>query len=323
MIALITGGVGFIGSNLADRLLSMGSQVIIFDNFSRTGVEKNAKWLKQKYKKDLKIIKSDVRDVKSVGNWSKGVDVVFHLAAQVAVTTSIVNPIEDFEVNALGTLNILEAARIQKKPPIIVYSSTNKVYGALESVKIGEGIRENQPLDFHSPYGCSKGSADQYVCDYARTYGLSTIIFRQSCVYGERQMGMEDQGWLAHFIIKALKGEPVNIFGDGKQIRDLLYVGDLIDAYLLSVNNIVKTKGEVFNIGGGVKNAVSILDAINLIERRLDKKIKLNFGPSRPGDQKIFISNNTKLKNILGFKVKTGYIQGLETLIQWLQNQNL
>lgn len=658
MKVLITGGAGFIGCNLADRLLSIGASVIIFDNFVRPGVEKNTLWLKKKYKKNLKIVKADVCDVHAINKWVKGTDVIYHLAAQVAVTTSVDNPRNDLNINVVGTFNVLEAARNQKKMPIVVYSSTNKVYGSLtnlKSIDYKKGINEEQNLDFHSPYGCcysadtdiltqvgwkkfydldagdkvltynmetkfaeyqkptnhfslqykgkmyvqrnrrlktcvtpnhkmlvswdcnhnelekprlleaqyikgkpmayllgaelnnvkdksffnlpgiipnirykhhflsrkiriedwlrffgwyiaeghfheskktgnctvtlttkyrteealkvmraigltpvvddyhvvatskqlceylrqfgkshykyipleiknlssgylqillqalldgdgdknsknawryttvsrrladdvqeiaikcgmsasialdkqsfyrvymsttrtaqcnqgqdrsewidyngwvycvevlnstvmvrqnghayfsgnSKGSADQYTRDYYRIYGLPTVVFRQSCVYGEHQMGIEDQGWLAHFVIKALKNESINIFGDGKQIRDLLYVGDLIDVYLLAVKNIKHTQGQVFNIGGGAKNVISILGAIGLIERSLNKKIKLNFKDIRPGDQKIFISDNTKLKNILGFKVKTGYIQGLKTLIKWLQNQKL
>jgi CDP-paratose 2-epimerase len=324
MKVLITGGAGFIGSNLAERLLSAGEKVIIFDNFSRDGVEKNISWLrKNKKSRNLKVIRGDVRNYKNVLKWVKGVDVVFHLAAQVAVTNSVKDPREDFEINAGGTLNVIEAARLQKKMPVVVYSSTNKVYGELKAVKIGNGIKETQPLDFHSPYGCSKGTADQYVRDYARIYGLPTVVFRQSCVYGERQMGMEDQGWIAHFAIRALKNEPITIFGDGKQVRDLLYVDDLIDAYLLAVKNIGKCKGEVFNIGGGIKNAVSLMKAISLVEDKTKRKIKLKFGKVRPGDQKIFISDNSKLKKVLGFHIKTGYSQGLTNLITWLQNQNL
>jgi len=309
---------------LAERLLSAGEKVIIFDNFSRDGVEKNISWLrKNKKSRNLKVIRGDVRNYKNVLKWVKGVDVVFHLAAQVAVTNSVKDPREDFEINAGGTLNVIEASRLQKKMPVVVYSSTNKVYGELKAVKIGNGIKETQPLDFHSPYGCSKGTADQYVRDYARIYGLPTVVFRQSCVYGERQMGMEDQGWIAHFAIRALKNEPITIFGDGKQVRDLLYVDDLIDAYLLAVKNIGKCKGEVFNIGGGIKNAVSLMKAISLVEDKTKRKIKLKFGKVRPGDQKIFISDNSKLKKVLGFHIKTGYSQGLTNLITWLQNQNL
>lgn len=324
MKALITGGAGFIGSNLAARLLLGGLKVIIFDNFSRDGVEKNISWLrKNKNSRNLKVIRGDVRSYKNVLKWVKGIDVVFHLAAQVAVTSSVADPREDFEINAGGTLNVIEAARLQKKMPVVIYASTNKVYGELKSVKIGKGITETQCLDFFSPYGCSKGAADQYVRDYARIYGLPTVVFRQSCIYGERQIGMEDQGWLAHFAIRALKNEPITIFGDGKQVRDLLYVDDLIDAYLVAVKNINKCRGEVFNIGGGSRNAVSLLKAISLIESKTKRKIKLNFGKVRPGDQKIFISDNAKLQKVLGFHIKTGYSQGLTNLITWLQNQNL
>lgn len=649
---LITGGAGFIGSNLAKRLLLEGINVTIYDNFSRCGVEKNIDWLRKNFKNNLKVIKGDVRNFKSLLKVVKGVDTIFHLAAQVAVTTSVINPMEDFEINILGTLNVLEAAKAQKKKPIVVYSSTNKVYGDLKGVKIGNGVTEKQNLDFHSPYGCcyssdtdvltkngwkkffdvkktdkvltynlkrklaeyqipidyfeyqysgkmyvqhnrrletcvtphhnmlvswdcnhdelenpkilpakniygktmayllaanvddgkmekyfklpeikvgehkhrfksklipmnswlrflgwylsegncnessktgncrivlttfyrieeainvmiaiglspvidhhhivatsrqlyeylknfgkshdkyipfeikqlhpkqlnillkslldgdgnqvsknswryttvssrladdfqeiaircgmsasktldkqgffrvhigttktaqcnqgknrsewidyngktyclnvpnsilmvrqngrayfsgnSKGSADQYVRDYYRIYDLPTIVFRQSCVYGERQMGIEDQGWLAHFAISALKGRSINIFGDGKQVRDLLYVQDLIDAYLVAVKNIKKSKGEIFNIGGGKENAISIIKAIRIIEKKLGIKIKLKFLKVRPGDQKVFISNNSKIKKILGFKLKTNYNDGLDNLIKWLTQE--
>jgi CDP-paratose 2-epimerase len=325
MRALITGGAGFIGSNLANRLLSRGDTVIIFDNFSREGVRGNISWLKKNCDTTkLKIVKADVRDYKNVLKYTHRVDAIFHLAAQVAVTTSVDSPREDFEVNAGGTLNVLEAARTQKKMPIVVYSSTNKVYGSLENVKIGNGITEKQAIDLYSPYGCSKGAADQYTHDYARIYGLPTVVFRQSCVYGQRQLGTEDQGWLAHFVIQALNRKPVTIFGDGRQVRDLLFVDDLIESYLLAVENIDKCKGEIFNIGGGRENAISILKAISLVEERVGIKIKLKSGRVRPGDQKVFISDNTKLQKVLGFQVKTSYSEGLNNLITWLQeNQKL
>jgi len=325
MRALITGGAGFIGSNLANRLLSRGDTVIIFDNFSREGVRGNISWLKKNCDTTkLKIVKADVRDYKNVLKYTHRVDAIFHLAAQVAVTTSVDSPREDFEVNAGGTLNVLEAARTQKKMPIVVYSSTNKVYGSLENVKIGNGITEKQAIDLYSPYGCSKGAADQYTHDYARIYGLPTVVFRQSCVYGQRQLGTEDQGWLAHFVIQALNRKPVTIFGDGRQVRDLLFVDDLIESYLLAVENIDKSKVGIFNIGGGRENAISILKAISLVEERVGIKIKLKSGRVRPGDQKVFISDNTKLQKVLGFQVKTSYSEGLNNLITWLQeNQKL
>lgn len=322
---LITGGAGFIGSNLANRLLAQGGNVVIYDNFSRPNVEKNVAWLKSlKQKGKLSVIKADVRDFGALKKRIKNTDVVFHLAAQVAATTSVTDPRQDFEINVGGTINVLEAVRLSKKPPIVVYSSTNKVYGELSKTNlknIGKGITENQPLDFHSPYGCSKGAADQYVRDYSRIYNIPTIVFRQSCIYGPRQFGVEDQGWLAHFAICALSKKPITIFGDGKQIRDLLYVEDLIDAYLLAVENINKCNGEIFNIGGGKENNLSLIQSIKLLEKYLDTKIKLNFQGVRPGDQNIFISDNTKLKKVLGFAIKTRYSDGLERLIAWLTSQ--
>lgn len=321
MKVLITGGAGFIGSNLARKLLKDNNNIVtIYDNFSRSGVEKNIKWLKKEDKfKKLKVIKGDVRDFIKIKKVIKGMDCVFHLAAQVAVTTSVSDPREDFEINVLGTLNVLEAVRELQQKTMVIYSSTNKVYGDLKGVKIGQGVKESQNLDFHSPYGVSKGSADQYVRDYFRIYGIPTIVFRQSCVYGERQMGVEDQGWLAHFAIQALKGKPINIFGDGKQVRDLLYIDDLIDAYLLAVKKINKCQGEIFNIGGGIKNSISIINAISLIEKKLNTKITLNYHDTRPGDQKVFISDNSKLNKVLGFKIKTDYNKGLDKLLLWLR----
>lgn len=321
MNALITGGAGFIGSNLASRLLKNGNKVIIYDNFSRPNVGKNINWLrKQVVGTRLQVIEGDIRDFEKLKKYTESVDVIFHLAAQVAVTTSVSDPREDFEINALGTLNVLEAVKMQKKKPIIIYSSTNKVYGHIDEVS-KNGVNEDQPLDFYSPYGCSKGSADQYVRDYARIYNLSTVVFRQSCVYGPRQFGVEDQGWLAHFVIKAINNEPITIFGDGKQIRDLLYIDDLIDAYLLAIKKIKKVRGEVINIGGGVKNSLSLKKSLKLLEKKLGKKIKIKYKKIRPGDQKVFISDNSKAESLLGFGVKTSYSDGLEKLIKWLQEE--
>lgn len=318
---LITGGAGFIGSNLAYRLLNNSNEVVIYDNYSREGVEINISWLKSFNFKKLKVVKADIRDLPKLKKYIAGCDVVFHLAAQVAVTTSVINPREDFEINLLGTLNVLETARKQKKMPIVVYSSTNKVYGSLENVSIGNGITETQNLDFHSPYGCSKGAADQYVRDYYRIYGLKTVVFRQSCIYGPRQLGVEDQGWLAHFVIKTIANDKINIFGDGSQVRDLLYIEDLLDAYLLAVLKIEKSAGQVFNIGGGKQNSIDIISAIKLIEEKTNKKVRLKYMDLRPGDQKIFISDNSKAKKLLGFKVKTNYNEGLSNLIKWIQTK--
>lgn len=331
--ALITGGAGFIGSNLAASLLNKGWGVTIFDNLSRRGSEKNLAWLLDNYRfNDLNVEIKDVRDFSSLRAVVGDADVIFHLAAQVAVTTSFINPREDFEVNALGSFNVLEAARQLGNRPIVIYSSTNKVYGQMDGVKVNggkyrydyvrykNGIAENWPLDFHSPYGCSNGVADQYTRDYYRIYGLPTVVFRQSCIYGPRQMGMEDQGWVAHFAISALFGRQINIYGDGRQVRDLLYVDDLISAYLAAVEKIDVSRGKVYNIGGGLENSFSLLEYLKLLEKLDGKKIKVSFSDWRPGDQKVYISNNSKLKKELGWAPQVSSQDGLKLLYEWVKD---
>lgn len=333
---LITGGAGFIGSNLAAHYLKKGWQVTVFDNLSRKGSEKNLSWLIQSFKgNDLKVIEKDVRDFEAVTEAVRLADLIYHLAAQVAVTTSLLNPREDFEVNALGGFNVLEAARQAGHKPIVIYSSTNKVYGQLENVLIKEGekrydfeeiegIDEEHPLDFHSPYGCSKGIGDQYTRDYARIYRLPTVVFRQSCIYGPRQMGVEDQGWVAHFVISALHKRPITIYGNGKQVRDLLHVKDLIAAYEQAVDNIEICRGQVYNIGGGKEFSLSVLEAIELIGSLLGKKIEPSFAEARLGDQKVFISDNTKLKEHLRWEPKVHFKDGITELIACVkENRNL
>ena len=280
-LTLITGGAGFIGSNLANRLLGSGRKVRILDNLSRPGVEQNLQWLREQHGERLQVVNADVRDEKAVTQAVAGTTQVYHFAAQVAVTTSLDLPREDFLVNAQGTLNVLEAVRARPVPPFVLLTSTNKVYGDLADLElqaVGEhyqptdlsvrarGVSESRPLDFHSPYGCSKGSADQYVLDYARSYGLQTMVFRMSCIYGPRQFGTEDQGWVAHFILRALRGEPITIYGDGKQVRDVLFIDDLVNAFLLAEQNGGKLAGRAFNIGDGPSNAISLLDLLDRIE---------------------------------------------------------
>ena len=285
---LITGGAGFIGINTAYYYLGRGDKVTIFDNLSRKGTAINLKSLQKKYPK-VDFIKGDVKEVEEVGKVIRGKDVIFHFAGQVAVTTSVTNPREDFEINALGALNVLETVRTQKLDPIIIYSSTNKVYGDLAHVKIKEtatryefvdrphGVSEAEPLDFHSPYGCSKGAADQYMRDYHRIYGLRTIVFRQSCVYGPHQFGVEDQGWVAWFLIAALLGKPLTIYGNGKQVRDILYVDDLVEAYDLAIQKVQVTAGEIYNIGGGAKNSISIWKEFGpMVEELIGKKVSVS-----------------------------------------------
>src|SRR5512140_703703 len=264
---LITGGAGFIGSNYVSRLIQRGEQVTIFDNLSRPGARMNLEWLRETYGDNaFKLITADVRDAKSIQDAARDAAVIVHLAAQVAVTTSVSKPREDFEINAQGTFNVLEAARAARHKPVVIYASTNKVYGGMDDVRVVEqgtryayeslpnGASEAQPLDFHSPYGCSKGTGDQYVRDYFRIYGLPTVVFRQSCIYGTRQFGVEDQGWVAWFVIAAVTGHPISIYGDGKQVRDLLFVEDLLDAYDAALQRIDKAAGQVYNVGGGQPN---------------------------------------------------------------------
>jgi CDP-paratose 2-epimerase len=335
---LITGGAGFIGINYAARLLSRGDQVVIFDNLSRIGTPGNIEWLKKTFGEDsFQLIVEDVRDKKSVDKAVQGADLILHLAAQVAVTTSVDDPRTDFEINALGTLNVLEAARLSSKNPPLIYSSTNKVYGDLEDVKVAEGeenyffpnhpegIGETQILDFHSPYGCSKGAGDQYVRDYHRIFGLPTVVFRQSCIYGPHQFGVEDQGWVAWFVIAAVTGRPITIYGDGKQVRDLLFVDDLLSAYDQAAAHIDKTAGQIYNIGGGKDNTLSIWKEFGpLLEKELGQKITVSWESWRPGDQRVFIADINKAKQDFGWEPEIEVETGIRKLFDWVRsNQDL
>ncbi|MBI3173001.1 MAG: SDR family NAD(P)-dependent oxidoreductase [Chloroflexi bacterium] len=329
---LVTGGAGFIGSNYVHRLVSRGEKVTVFDNLSRGGAPRNLEWLKQTHGADaFHMIVGDVRDSAAIAEAAKGADVIVHLAGQVAVTTSVVNPREDFEINALGTFNTLEAARASGRKPIFLYASTNKVYGGMDDVEIVEdatrwhykdltyGAAEDQPLDFHSPYGCSKGTGDQYVRDYFRIYDLPTVVFRQSCIYGPRQFGIEDQGWLAWFIIAAVMGRPITIYGDGKQVRDVLHVDDLLNAYDAAVANIETAKGRVYNMGGGVENVLAVWTEFEpLLERLLGKKIDVARGDWRPGDQRVFYADYRKAQRELGWKPQISLEEGIERLFHWV-----
>ena len=332
---LITGGAGFIGCNLAARYLKKGNNVTILDNFSRAGSKINAKWLQDNFAK-VNIKNGDIRNKDDVNKLlNENVDIVFHLAGQVTVTTSVKNPMEDFENNCFGTLNVLESIRKSENSPIFVYSSTNKVYGGMENVKVVEkengyqyedfqdGVDESFTLDFHSPYGCSKGAADQYTKDYARIYGLKTVVFRKSCIYGYRQFGIEDQGWLAWFIIRSVLNKPIKIFGNGKQVRDILFIEDLCDAYEKACENINKTKGQVYNIGGGPQNTLSLLEALKII-KSMTNQAKTSFQDPRPGDQKIYVSNINKAKKDFGWQPKTGTKEGIKKLVEWVrENEDL
>lgn len=336
MKVLITGGAGFIGCNLANRFKQLGYSVYIFDNLSRSGSEQNLGWLQRK---GVNFVKGDVRDYHQLAQFlidNKHIDIVVHLAAQTAVTTSITNPREDFEINALGTFNILEAIRNSRCNPILIFSSTNKVYGIMDDVEVIEtetgyqfkhltnGVAEDTPLDFHSPYGCSKGTADQYVRDYFRIYGLKTVVLRLSCVYGYRQFGVEDQGWVAWFTIASILGKPIRIYGDGKQVRDVLFIDDLINLVLLIIDNISITKGKAYNIGGGRNNRLSLLELISLLEQELRIKIKVSYGEWRLGDQRVFISDNSRVKKDIGWQPTVSPPEGVGKLIEWVkENKDL
>lgn len=331
---LITGGAGFVGTNLADAILSSGKPVMVFDNLSRAGVQNNLFWLKEKHGENLQIMVADIRDKASVTEAVAGAGMVFHFAAQVAVTSSLIDPFHDFEVNAHGTLNLLEAIRGSAHQPPIVFTSTNKVYGDLHDLGIimngtryhpenmhfrKHGISEERVLDFHSPYGCTKGVADQYILDYSRTFGLKTVVFRMSCIYGPHQFGTEDQGWVAHFLIQALKGKPITLYGDGKQVRDILFVEDLVDAFLLAQQNINEISGNAFNMGGGVDNTISLLELVDLIGTLSGRKPEVKFDDWRPSDQKYYVSDFTKFSKATGWKPAYSTADGVKRLYDWLE----
>ena len=344
MKILITGGAGFIGSNTAKRFIDSGEEVIIYDNLSRKGSNSNLDWLRKSG--DFVFIEGDLRNyeqIKDVFSENSKIDIVIHLAGQVAVTTSVENPREDFEINALGTFNVLEAIRetyglspLQddkkrlKNSPFLIFSSTNKVYGKMDEIQIVEknnkytyekyplGISEDTTLDFHSPYGCSKGVADQYVIDYSRIYGIKSVVMRQSCIYGYRQFGIEDQGWVAWFIIASLLEKEITIYGDGKQVRDVLFIDDLVDCYIKAIENMEKVTGKAYNIGGGPDNTLSLLELINLLEKLTQKKITPSYSTWRPGDQPVFVCNIEKAFSEFGWKPKTSVEDGISKLQKWI-----
>ena len=328
---LVTGGAGFVGSNLVSRLLAEGCRVRVLDNLSRPGVRLNAAWLAEQGDDRLEIIQADVRDAAAVARAVQGVDTVFHFAAQVAVTTSVADPRLDFEVNALGTFNVLDAARRASPPPVVLFSSTNKVYGGLEDLEVGEsarryvlsglpaGVAENRPLDFHSPYGCSKGAADQYVIDFSRIYGFPTVVLRLSCIYGPRQFGTEDQGWVAHFARRALANEPITIYGDGKQVRDVLFVSDAVEAFLRARQRAEHVRQQCYNVGGGPANSLSLLELIDLLEQRLGRTVHYQFAPWRPGDQRVYLSDLSAIQAATGWSPQVGVEEGVDRLLAWLQ----
>lgn len=335
---LITGGSGFIGSNLADRLLHEGERVVLYDNLSRAGVVQNYEGLRAEHGSMVSLLEADLRDVKALASAVENASSVFHFAAQVAVTTSLEAPLHDFAVNAQGTLNLLEALRARHDPPPLLFTSTNKVYGALANVGLqltGEryepvdpvirsrGVSEQQCLSFYSPYGCSKGTADQYVLDYANTFGMPAAVFRMSCIYGPRQFGTEDQGWVAHFLLRALEGQPITLYGDGKQARDILFVEDLVDAFLLARRHIKTLRGNAFNIGGGPRNVTSLMELLDLIAELEGVPTQIEWGDWRPGDQRYYVSDTTKFRAATGWQPRVGVEEGVRRLREWLRESHL
>lgn len=332
---LVVGGAGFIGSNVAHRLLSSGARVRVLDSLARPGVDRNLAWLAATHGGLLEPLVGDVRDPAAVARAVRGVSAIFHCAAQVAVTTSLVDPILDFEVNARGTLNLLEAARRLDPPPFVLFTSTNKVYGALDDVALVDvggryvpidpalrrGISEARGLAFHSPYGCSKGAAEQYVLDWAHTYAVPATVFRMSCVYGPRQFGTEDQGWVAHFLIQAMQGRPLTLYGDGKQVRDVLFVDDLVDAFLAARERPREVAGRAFNLGGGPANTTSLLELLELVEELTGLRARVGFEDWRIADQRWYVSDPRAFSALAGWEPRTGVREGVARLHAWLREQ--
>ncbi len=332
---LITGGAGFIGSNLAERLLlDPRAEITLFDDLSRSGVEHNLSWLRSlPAASRLTLLRGDVRDADAVTEAARSATEIYHLAAQVAVTTSVDQPRTDFHTNALGTFNVLEAARRSGRKPFLLFTSTNKVYGSLSSVPVHpegthyaaslpdfRGVSESEQLDFHSPYGCSKGAADQYVRDYARIFHLPTVVFRMSCIAGPRQFGNEDQGWVAHFLYSVLEGAPITVYGDGLQVRDVLHVADLLDAMTAARDHQKRTAGEIYNVGGGLQRATSVLEMLSAIERHTGRKPILHTSAVRPGDQPLYISDTSKLTADTGWQPTRSLAQTLDSIQAFFQN---
>lgn len=333
---LITGGGGFVGCNLADAIASRGTSVLVFDNMSRDGAHENITWLRQRHGDLVGVEVADIRDAESVRRSVARSCAVLHLAAQVAVTTSLGRPVDDFEINARGTLNVLEALRLENPRAPVVFASTNKVYGRLlaasafvrhgkryiaADMRFAGGVAETAALDLYSPYGCSKGAADQYVHDYARVYGLRTAVLRMSCIYGPRQFGTEDQGWIAHFMLQSIRRRPITIFGDGLQVRDALHIDDAVAAWIGTLAHIDAVRGSIFNLGGGPETAVSLLELIDLIARMRGDVPQVRFEARRPGDQPWYVSDTTALSAAIGWRPRVPLQEGLRTLEKWLYDR--
>jgi CDP-paratose 2-epimerase len=330
---LVTGGAGFIGCNIADRLAADGHDVLIYDSLARPGVEANLSWVKSRHPRRISSTVADVRDSASLAGAAVQAQGVFHMAAQVAVTTSLVEPVEDFAINVGGTLNLLEALRRSGRRTPLIFASTNKVYGDLGDIALRltgggyqpvdasirrNGVGETRPLDFHTPYGCSKGAADQYVLDYARSFGVPTAVLRMSCIYGQRQMGTEDQGWVAHFLIRALEERPITVYGDGCQVRDLLDVSNAVEAYLAAWTRIERIAGRAFNLGGGPANAVSLRQLLAYVAELLGREVEVESADWRAGDQRYFVADARAARAALGLGPPVAWRDGVAALARWL-----
>lgn len=330
---LVTGGCGFLGCNIAAGLAARGRSIVAVDSLSRQGSEENADWLRHRFGNNVTIEVADTRDTDAMDELVSAAGAVMHLAAQVAVTTSLEDPISDFEINGRGTLNVLEAIRQRNPRAPIVFASTNKVYGKLldssevhrvdgryvpVDPKFADGIAEDAALDLYSPYGCSKGVADQYVRDYARVFGLRSVVLRMSCIYGQRQFGNEDQGWIAHFLLQAIRERPITIYGDGHQVRDALYVDDAVNAWIGALDNIDNVRGRIFNLGGGPANAISLRELLAHITELRGKRPEVRFEAWRPGDQPWYVSNVHAVSRALGWEPRVSIRQGLRLIERWL-----
>ncbi|MCL4767274.1 MAG: SDR family NAD(P)-dependent oxidoreductase [Hyphomicrobiaceae bacterium] len=334
---LVTGGAGFIGCNLADRLAREGHDVIVLDALMRPGAEANLAWLKRRHPERISAAVADVRDEAAVTSAAREASAVFHLAAQVAVTTSLDDPCRDFDINVRGTLLLLEALRRRRDRIPFVFASTNKVYGDLGGLALeraadaylprdtrvrAHGVGEDQPLSLHTPYGCSKGAADQYVLDYARSFGMPTVVMRMSCIYGPRQLGTEDQGWVAHFVSSALAREPITIYGDGCQVRDVLHVADAVEAYLAAWRRITTARGNVFNLGGGPANAVSLLQVVSEVGMLVGRPLAVELADWRASDQRYYVSDIRRAERMLALPPPRGWRDGLRDLYRWMQKES-